>query len=494
MIEHRIGDVEGGYTLPASATSGSTPGAAHPDYPVSDIRWERILSPDSLVTVYTGATIARYYLPAATGSGLQYTVKNAGVTTADLTLDAGFNGTIDGVQTWIVAQGDAIDVVDYAPGLWAVLTPQIPAPPAPTPVIAYHAVADAAYVITDTTNLVVVGYSSITATRAVTLPLATTAGQIITVRDESGSCGWLAKITITTSGTNKIHDATATSVDIFVPRGSITFMSNGSGTWTITDRKPGVWYVKWLASTTFICPPDVVAKPLVSLQGGGGSGANGHSTSAFGGPTGGNSGSYFRRYLSIVANTSYTITIGAGGTQPANTQDAAGIVGGDSSFGTIFTIKGGKGGVAGATGSVNGTPTNNVAQTNDNYPDNFDSFGVWYAPTVSDALWGLAGKGAVAPNACTAGTIPTKCGFTQTATPTSIVPVSGTRVAGGCGAASYFTNSSNGFYNNDNATDHAPASPAANTGGGGGGGGFDTVTFVRGAAGASGFIEMWLFF
>lgn len=91
------------------------------------------------------------------------------------------------------------------------------------------------------------------------------------------------------------------------------------------------------SSTTFTTPATMPSNiGFITASAGGGSGAadslvNTHTT-------GGDSGQYCIRFpVTLAPSTTYTITIGAGGASPAG-------AGGNTSFGTLITLTGGKGG------------------------------------------------------------------------------------------------------------------------------------------------------
>jgi hypothetical protein len=59
------------------------------------------------------------YLPAATGSGNRYTIKNIG--SGNATVDGDGSETIDNGTTATVAQWECIEVQDYAAGKWIIV-------------------------------------------------------------------------------------------------------------------------------------------------------------------------------------------------------------------------------------------------------------------------------------------------------------------------------------------------------------------------------------
>jgi hypothetical protein len=85
------------------------------------------------------------------------------------------------------------------------------------------------------------------------------------------------------------------------------------------------------ASGSWVCPAGVTNVILVGAGGGGGGGNGGTGSTEWAGGGGGGSIEQVS-YVDVVPNTSYTITIGAGG--------AAATVGGNTSFGSLCTFYG----------------------------------------------------------------------------------------------------------------------------------------------------------
>jgi len=82
-------------------------------------------------------------------------------------------------------------------------------------------------------------------------------------------------------------------------------------------------------SETYTVPTDIT-KLLVIITGGGGSGSAGIAAAAWGG--GGCSAGTVMARVTVVADDTITIEVGAGGLETANTGSAAGNIGGDSTF------------------------------------------------------------------------------------------------------------------------------------------------------------------
>lgn len=101
--------------------------------------------------------------------------------------------------------------------------------------------------------------------------------------------------------------------------------------------------VSTFTSTGTFTAPSNCSSVQILLVGGGGAGGGGRSGSgqaSIGGSGGG--GQVLKRTLTVTPGSSYTVTIGAGGS--AGTPTSAGAVGSDSSFGSLATALGGGGG------------------------------------------------------------------------------------------------------------------------------------------------------
>lgn len=132
-------------------------------------------------------------------------------------------------------------------------------------------------------------------------------------------------------------------------------------------------YQKVYTSNTSWTAPCNVSKVTVEAWGGGGAGGGTEgsgSNSRSGG--GGGGGGFIRSTVTVTPGANYTITVGAGG---AKVVRGSGNNGENSSFGTLVTANGGKGGVrglntsggarygAGGAGGVGGTATGTGTQT-----------------------------------------------------------------------------------------------------------------------------------
>jgi hypothetical protein len=106
------------------------------------------------------------------------------------------------------------------------------------------------------------------------------------------------------------------------------------------------------ASGSFI-PPAGATSVVVECWGGGGGGGGTALNASYGG--GGGGGGYAKSTVTVVPGTSYTVTVGNGGTAGSNSGGTGGT-GGTSLFGTsVVVATGGAGGVAGVSGSIYGT-------------------------------------------------------------------------------------------------------------------------------------------
>ena len=98
-----------------------------------------------------------------------------------------------------------------------------------TTALTRYPVADANYTVSTTLSCIV-AYTSITVSRTVTLPAATTAGQIIWVVDESGALSPTISITIQRAGSDTIEGQT--SLVLTGQYAALCLESSGSGKWT----------------------------------------------------------------------------------------------------------------------------------------------------------------------------------------------------------------------------------------------------------------------
>jgi hypothetical protein len=106
------------------------------------------------------------------------------------------------------------------------------------------AIADAAYAVLSTDYLI--AYTSLTASRTVTLPAASTfwGGRRLVIVDESGSASSTVQISLAPNGTNTIAGSNTTQVIINIPRGRIELECNGSTGWFVV----GPWSVSYTNS------------------------------------------------------------------------------------------------------------------------------------------------------------------------------------------------------------------------------------------------------
>jgi len=107
-------------------------------------------------------------------------------------------------------------------------------------------------------------------------------------------------------------------------------------------------YQIFTSDGTFTTGPRQTSVTVDLISGGAGGGGRNTGTNSCGG--GGGGGAYSRLTMNVLPNTSYTVTVGQGGT--GGSANAGGADGGDSSF-NGYTVTGGKGGGAGT--GVGGT-------------------------------------------------------------------------------------------------------------------------------------------
>jgi hypothetical protein len=103
-------------------------------------------------------------------------------------------------------------------------------------------------------------------------------------------------------------------------------------------------------STTYTSPgtysftPTCSGRYLLKVWGAGGGGGGGASPCNLGG-TGGGGGGYSEGYYNLLSTSTYTVTVGAGGTGATFNSFATGSTGGTSSVGSIVNAVGGTGGI-----------------------------------------------------------------------------------------------------------------------------------------------------
>lgn len=99
-------------------------------------------------------------------------------------------------------------------------------------------VADTAYTVLSTDYLV--AYTSITASRTVTLPAASTfnAGRVLVLQDESGSASAAITIAIAPNGTDTINGSNSNLSVVKAAYGKAYIVSNGATGWTVATKYP----------------------------------------------------------------------------------------------------------------------------------------------------------------------------------------------------------------------------------------------------------------
>ncbi len=232
--------------------------------------------------------------------------------------------------------------------------------------------------------------------------------------------------------------------------------------------------------------PSGVTEVIVIGYGGGGSGSIGAKTSGSGNLQGGGGGGGSLQstvYLTVVPNTTYTITIGAGGAAPVSTNNADGLPlanpGLDTTFGSLATFRG-----AGASYDAENT----FAGGGISAKGAGGALAMIYTATSTPYSFGGPGYGGPGSGytdswiASTAGSNPLGyAGGTQGATATRFGGGGGGGGPGGVGG-----NGSAG----STSTSSAGGSAAANTGAGGGGSGAANTNTGNGGAGGSG--KLWV--
>lgn len=232
-----------------------------------------------------------------------------------------------------------------------------------------------------------------------------------------------------------------------------------------TSVSGGLRSAYFTSSGTWTSPADV-ANVLVISAGGGGGGA-GANTSR-GGPGGGGV-LQATNYVMVTPNTTYTITIGAGGAGASVGSD--GSNGSDTTFDVLSTAKGAEGGKL-ATNCGGKC----VSSGDEKGSAGFDGSNYVFVSSVAsggtDGGANLQSHGSANPNGFDGG-------------PEGSGGITGTGGGGGGGPQGVGATGGNSGTNGTNG-----ASAASNTGAGGGGGGRGTSTPAAGGNGGSGYLRI----
>lgn len=219
--------------------------------------------------------------------------------------------------------------------------------------------------------------------------------------------------------------------------------------------------VTFNSSGSWTCPAGVT-RVLVWGMGGGASGAGGFNSSNYG--VGGVGQHLQAVILDVVPNTTYTITIGAGGTA---TTSVNGNPGGDTTFGALMTWAGAPARVSGVTGGK--------------------AYGIFRYRTIVTAsnqeAYAAGGDGNTNPPLYG---YPARNGLSAAPGLASGSSYGG---GGGMGGEGLGGNGGNG---NSSGVGSDGFAAAANTGAGGGGGGMGTSASSGGAGGSGQMIIMWV--
>jgi hypothetical protein len=189
------------------------------------------------------------------------------------------------------------------------------------------------------------------------------------VQLEATGAARLGSLTLTstplpvTSGGTGLATLTANNVLIGAGTSSVTFVAPGANGNVLTSN--GASWVSqagsnfqileqlFTSSGSWTAPGGVTRANVIVIGGGGGGGSTQGSGCCFAfGGTGG-PGGVATGIVTVVPGTTYTVTIGAGGTGGAFNASTNGTSGGTSSFGVLMSATGGGGG--GANGGSNGT-------------------------------------------------------------------------------------------------------------------------------------------
>lgn len=224
--------------------------------------------------------------------------------------------------------------------------------------------------------------------------------------------------------------------------------------------------------------PAGVTNVIVVGAGGGGAGAGGGtgSTKWAGGGGGGSEETMY--FVSVVPNTTYAVTIGAGGTGGAGNGQA----GANTTFGSLTSHSGAGGGLGQDNCWVGGTNSNKLYQ--------YCPWSMGWSTTGYTTSWQTIGGGGmntrnVTSNACQKNVgLSNRKGYAAGSFGTD----SSTYYGGAPGGGGPNGNGANGGNGNSSGAGATGSSAAANSGAGGGGGGCGNGTGGNGGSGGSGYL------
>jgi hypothetical protein len=275
-----------------------------------------------------------------------------------------------------------------------------------------------------------------------------------------------------------------------IANASITNVAKATGGDSVTTDGT-YWYHIFRSSGTFTPTANLTADYLVvaggggAAQGGGGGGGLRCTVTSTGG------GGSLESALTLTLGTSYTVTVGAGGTGATN-GGVGGTAGSNSVFSTITSTGGGQGGggVAGQNGSTGGSGGgasngSGVAYNGGSGTSNQGYAGGNSATNTGDRRLGGGGGGA---NAGGANGTTTAAGNGGAGVATSITGSSVTYGGGGGGGAYDGTSSTGGSGGGGNGNTGGYTNGNAGTANRGGGGGGTPFGGGVGGAGGSGIV------
>jgi len=250
------------------------------------------------------------------------------------------------------------------------------------------------------------------------------------------------------------------AVTVTIPGGGGGFLKGdaftASGTWTAPTGVTGIWLTMIAGGGS--------GSARIAAASGGGSGASGEFVSRFS--------------IKVIAGTSYTVTIGAGGVGLAAGLVAAtaGNPGGDTSFGPFY-VRGGAGGTSGGNGGLGGG-TNGGTGGIQAAPGVIGSLGTASTPNHFGGTGGSGGGSSVAANG---GAGKGSGGFLTGGT---AGVVASAQAGGGGGPATVYGIGGAGGNGGAAGSD----APAGSYGAGGGGAGGKVTTTAATGAGMSGYV------
>lgn len=184
------------------------------------------------------------------------------------------------------------------------------------------------------------------------LPFWLKEGQTVAI---SSSVNSISLLEFSVNGTalefSQVLNITSTSPQS-VPSGKVWKLESVS-----KDNNSSTYQSATFGTGTFTWTVPACAEQIcVEAWGGGGGGSGNYNTGSYATGSGGGGGGFGSQCFTVVPGTSYTVTVGDGGTGgTGGNPGSAGNAGGNSSVGSLITAYGGAGGTSNSSGGTGGT-------------------------------------------------------------------------------------------------------------------------------------------